>query len=108
MPYRRLLVLSLLLGAPVFLTAQTTPKKTPRSAPSAEAPLTKREKATQLLNRFTFGPRPGDIDAVIKAGPQSWFEEQLNPASIPGTHRIELSDEPDPAPDLRGQAAHAQ
>jgi uncharacterized protein (DUF1800 family) len=83
MPYRRLLVLSLLLGAPVFLTAQTTPKKTPRSAPSAEAPLTKREKATQLLNRFTFGPRPGDIDAVIKAGPQSWFEEQLNPASIP-------------------------
>src|SRR5271170_176806 len=83
MPYRRLLVLSLLLGAPVVLPAQTAAKKTPHAVLSAEAPLTDREKATQLLNRFTFGPRPGDIDAVIKAGPENWFEQQLNPDSIP-------------------------
>jgi uncharacterized protein (DUF1800 family) len=83
MPYRRLLALSLLLGAPVVQLAQTAAKKIPHAAPSAEAPLTEREKATQLLNRFTFSPRPGDVDAVMKLGPQIWFEQQLNPSSIP-------------------------
>jgi uncharacterized protein (DUF1800 family) len=83
MPYRRLLVLLLLLGAPAILPAQTAAKKAPHAAPSAEAALTEREKATQMLNRFTFGPRPGDVDAVMKVGPQNWFEQQLNPNSVP-------------------------
>jgi uncharacterized protein (DUF1800 family) len=50
---------------------------------AAEAPLSDREKAAQMLNRFTFGPRPGDLDAVMKIGPEGWFEQQLNPESIP-------------------------
>jgi uncharacterized protein (DUF1800 family) len=49
----------------------------------AEASLTDREKAAQLLNRFTFGPRPGDLSATLKMGPDAWFERQLNPDSIP-------------------------
>jgi uncharacterized protein (DUF1800 family) len=57
--------------------AQNPPHKT------AETPLTDRERAAQLLNRFTFGPRPGDLDAVLKLGPDAWFAQQLNPASIP-------------------------
>ncbi|MBV8281014.1 MAG: DUF1800 family protein, partial [Candidatus Eremiobacteraeota bacterium] len=36
-----------------------------------------------MLNRFTFGPRPGDAEAVMKMGPDAWFERQLNPDSIP-------------------------
>lgn len=48
----------------------------------ADAPLTRRQQAVQMLNRFTFGPRPGEIDAVMKQGPEAWFEQQLNPASI--------------------------
>jgi uncharacterized protein (DUF1800 family) len=36
-----------------------------------------------MLNRFTFGPRPGDVEAVVKMGPDAWFEQQLNPDSIP-------------------------
>jgi uncharacterized protein (DUF1800 family) len=34
------------------------------------------------LNRFTFGPRPGDMAAVQAMGLKRWFEEQLNPSSI--------------------------
>jgi uncharacterized protein (DUF1800 family) len=64
--------------------AQTSAKKPQAHVHTvAEAPLTDREKAAQLLNRFTFGPRPGDLNAVMKMGPEAWFEQQLNPASIP-------------------------
>jgi len=46
------------------------------------APLADEERALQMLNRFTFGPRPGDVEAVMKMGPDAWFEQQLNPQSI--------------------------
>ncbi len=84
MRHPRLLGLSLLLVIPAIVPAQTAAKKTQHATQAAvEAPLAEREKAAQLLNRFTFGPRPGDIDTVMKAGPQNWFEQQLNPDSIP-------------------------
>ncbi len=35
------------------------------------------------LNRFTFGPRPGDLAEVMHMGTDAWFEQQLNPGSIP-------------------------
>jgi uncharacterized protein (DUF1800 family) len=39
------------------------------------------------LNRFTFGPRPGDVDAVRAMGPgktglDRWFDAQLHPESL--------------------------
>ena len=37
----------------------------------------------QLLNRFTFGPRPGELERVIAQGTDKWFELQLNPDAIP-------------------------
>jgi len=40
------------------------------------------ERVLHVLNRFTFGPRPGDIAAVQAAGVKEWFEQQLNPLSI--------------------------
>ncbi|MFQ5571098.1 MAG: DUF1800 domain-containing protein [Rhodothermales bacterium] len=45
--------------------------------PYAEAGLTEREAATHLLNRFTFGPRPGDIDRVVNVGLETWLDRQL-------------------------------
>jgi uncharacterized protein (DUF1800 family) len=51
----------------------------PASAPQK---LTEREKTLHALNRFTFGPRPGDVEAVEKMGLHAWFERQLNPGSI--------------------------
>jgi hypothetical protein len=47
------------------------------------APLTVDEQAAQVLNRFTFGPRPGEVAEVAKLGWETWFEQQLNPGSIP-------------------------
>jgi uncharacterized protein (DUF1800 family) len=40
------------------------------------------ERVLQVLNRFTFGPRPGDVAAVRAMGVKKWFEQQLNPLSI--------------------------
>ena len=40
------------------------------------------ERVLHALNRFTFGPRPGDVAAVQAMGVQKWFEQQLNPSSI--------------------------
>jgi len=37
------------------------------------------------LNRFTFGPRPGDLDAVRAMGLNKWFESQLHPDTIDDT-----------------------
>jgi uncharacterized protein (DUF1800 family) len=47
------------------------------------APLTPRERVVQLLDRFTFGPRPGDVDRVLAQGADAWLDRQLNPAAIP-------------------------
>lgn len=40
------------------------------------------DKVLHALNRFTFGPRPGDEARVRAMGLDKWFEQQLNPASI--------------------------
>jgi uncharacterized protein (DUF1800 family) len=40
------------------------------------------ERVLHVLNRFTFGPRPGDVAAVQAMGVKGWFERQLNPLSI--------------------------
>ncbi len=43
------------------------------------------DRILHALNRFTFGPRPGDLEAVRALGLDKWFEEQLHPASIDET-----------------------
>jgi uncharacterized protein (DUF1800 family) len=40
------------------------------------------QRVLHALNRFTFGPRPGDLAAVQAVGVKAWFERQLNPLSI--------------------------
>jgi uncharacterized protein (DUF1800 family) len=49
---------------------------------SHAAKLTQQEKVLQALNRFTFGPRPGDEAAVSRLGLDKWFELQLHPERI--------------------------
>ena len=58
------------------------PRSSAPAKESASAPLTERERAVQFLNRFTFGPRPGDVEHVLALGTDQWFEQQLDPASI--------------------------
>jgi uncharacterized protein (DUF1800 family) len=45
--------------------------------PWKEAGLSEREAAAHLLNRFAYGPRPGEVEAVVKMGLGSWLERQL-------------------------------
>jgi uncharacterized protein (DUF1800 family) len=46
-------------------------------------PKSDRASLAHLLSRFTFGPRPGDIERVLAKGADEWFEQQLQPSSIP-------------------------
>lgn len=40
------------------------------------------DRILHALDRFTFGPRPGDLAAVRAMGLEKWFNLQLHPASI--------------------------
>jgi uncharacterized protein (DUF1800 family) len=43
------------------------------------------QRIIHALNRFTFGPRPGDLEEVRAMGLEKWFDQQLHPASIDQT-----------------------
>ena len=40
------------------------------------------QRILQALNRFTFGPRPGDLEAVRAMGLDQWFNQQLHPETL--------------------------
>ena len=40
-------------------------------------------RIVHALSRLTFGPRPGDVDAVRKIGLEEWISRQLHPERIP-------------------------
>ena len=61
------------------------PSLAQRQAGAAASSLTPRERALQMLNRFTFGPRPGEVDRVLAEGTDRWFERQLDPAAVSDT-----------------------
>jgi hypothetical protein len=61
----------------ILFSAFLMPESTPTRFPYKKAGLTERQAAAHLLNRFTFGARPGDIDEVLKIGLEKWFAEQL-------------------------------
>ena len=47
-----------------------------------QQPLTGDEKILQALNRLTFGPRSGDLEAVKAMGLKKWIDRQLHPERI--------------------------
>ncbi len=50
--------------------------------PYKKAGLTEQQAAAHLLNRFTYGATPGQIEAVMNTGLEKWFEQQLS-ANLP-------------------------
>jgi uncharacterized protein (DUF1800 family) len=68
------LLLAAALAAPAGLAAA-------RSRPVASADEDAR--IVHALSRLTFGPRPGDVEAVREAGLDKWIERQLHPERIP-------------------------
>ena len=45
--------------------------------PWQDAGLTEPEAAAHLLNRLTFGPRPGEVERVAEMGLEEWLSQQL-------------------------------
>ncbi|HTC95004.1 MAG TPA: DUF1800 domain-containing protein [Terriglobales bacterium] len=81
-----LIVLALSLGASVLIGAdkkKKSNKASEQSSAAASIPQMDEEKrALHVLNRLTFGPRPGDVDLVSKMGVDQWIEQQLHPDTI--------------------------
>lgn len=50
--------------------------------PYQKAGLTQEQAAAHLLNRFSFGIQPGQIEAVVNMGLDTWLQQQLD-ASLP-------------------------
>src|SRR6266699_913068 len=46
------------------------------------APLSPRDSASHALNRLAYGPRPGEIERVARAGVLRWIDAQLAPDQI--------------------------
>jgi Protein of unknown function (DUF1800) len=71
-------------------TERSAPPAAPPRQPQPPAqlqakatPRLDRAAAAHLLDRFTFGPRPGDVDRLVAMGTDAWLERELHPASIP-------------------------
>jgi uncharacterized protein (DUF1800 family) len=64
--------------------AQQAPKASPRPEYQSTQ-LRGDDRILHALNRFTFGLRPADLEAVRAVGLDKWFEQQLHPASIDET-----------------------
>jgi len=70
------------------LPVQALPAQAPLPVPkpaSAALIAASDQRILHLLNRFTFGPTPGDIAAVKALGPHAidlWFNRQLHPQNL--------------------------
>jgi uncharacterized protein (DUF1800 family) len=85
-----LLCCSLCLPSPLLAAQQAAdPSQPPAKAKSRQndtsGQLRGDERILQALNRFTFGPKPGDLEAVRTMGLDNWFDQQLRPGAIDET-----------------------
>ena len=67
---RKVLAASELVLCPILFMGTRSPK------------LSAEEQVIHALNRLTFGPRPGDVEAVRKMGVKKWIDLQLHPERI--------------------------
>ncbi|MGO8757744.1 MAG: DUF1800 domain-containing protein [Terracidiphilus sp.] len=90
-PISRLVAIVLCCGfcspAPLGLAQEAAanspaPAQTKHRPEYASGQLRGDQRILHALDRFTFGPRPGDLEAVRQMGLEQWFDEQLHPASI--------------------------
>ncbi len=79
--FSALLLAYLLAVGPALSLAQEMKQKSKTPAPKAKS-LTEEQKVIHLLDRATFGPRPGDVERVAKLGWQKFLDEQLNPERL--------------------------
>ncbi len=83
--FKNHLCLFVFLSFLCFANAQKT------SFPYAKRGLTQTQAAAHLINRFTYGATPGQIDEVLKMGLEVWFNKQLNAAFKDDSLNLKLS-----------------
>jgi uncharacterized protein (DUF1800 family) len=80
---RKFFAVSTLLLCTVALVAGRTSKPRPQADYTAfHHKLPKDDQIVHALDRLTFGPRPGDVEAVRKLGLKKWIDLQLHPERI--------------------------
>src|SRR5690242_13967446 len=82
--HKSLILISIAAAVPC---AAQAPKQAPKPAPagmvaSPSAELLPDEQIQQVLNRLTFGARPGDAAKVRAMGVDKWIDQQLHPERI--------------------------
>jgi uncharacterized protein (DUF1800 family) len=66
-----------------FASGLYAKKKTAPAASHAASPqMTADQRVIHALDRLTFGPRPGDVEAVTAMGLDRWIDQQLHPRDI--------------------------
>src|SRR5438552_5296764 len=78
MKTRVLLFVATVAARPPVVGAQHA---APLQSPGGRA-LTPRDSAAHALNRLAYGPRPGEIERVARAGVLRWIDGQLTPDKI--------------------------
>lgn len=88
-PFTRFSIMSLVgllaFSTPLSLAQDTRKKDKAKSSQSAQQTkrLSEEQKAIHLLDRISFGARPGDIEQLLKSGWEKYLDAQLHPERIP-------------------------
>ena len=90
---RKISVLALTFFCAVALPANTK-KKTTLDYSQFQHKLSKDRQILHALDRLTFGPRRGDVEAVKKLGLKKWLDTQLHPERIPENPALAAKLEP--------------
>jgi uncharacterized protein (DUF1800 family) len=79
---RKFLAIGLTLFCGWALPARTVKKDPKVDYSQFQKKLSKDDQVIHALERLTFGPRPGDVEAVQKMGLKKWIDLQLHPEKI--------------------------
>jgi uncharacterized protein (DUF1800 family) len=104
---RKFFAVSTLLLCTAALVAGRTSKPKPQADYTAfHHKLPKDDQIVHALDRLTFGPRPGDVEAVRKLGLKKWIDLELHPERIP--ENPEVARRLEPLESLRMSQADAE
>jgi uncharacterized protein (DUF1800 family) len=96
---RKFMALALTLLCGLALPARTIKKQPKVDYSQFQKKLSKDDLIVHALDRLTFGPRPGDVEAVEKIGLKKWIDLQLHPERI--AENPELAKKLEPLESLR-------
>src|SRR5271168_450015 len=96
---RKFLAIGLTLFCGWALPARTVKKDPKVDYSQFQKKLSSDDQVVHALDRLTFGPRPGDVEAVQKIGLKKWIDLQLHPERI--AENPELAKKLEPLESLR-------